>query len=105
MSIDKILVTISGLGLSIFIYYFFLMRKGKEVKAVSSIDITVEGGYNPEIIQVPVGKETTLNFIRKDSNSCLEEVVLSDFGIRKFLTLDKKVEIKVNPQKAGEYPF
>ena len=43
--------------------------------------------------------------MRKDPSSCLEEVVLGDFKIRKFLPLNQKVTVEVTPQKAGEYGF
>ena len=49
-----------------------------------SVDITVEGGYQPDVISVPKGKTTKINFFRKDPSSCLEEVVLSDFKIKKY---------------------
>ena len=100
MNIDKFLVTIfSGIGI-VFTYWFFLMKKEDEaVRAKNSIDIIVDGGYSPEVISVLKGKTTTINFIRKDPSSCLEEVVLSDFKIRKFLPLNQKTSIKITPQK------
>ena len=106
MSIDKIIVTIFSLVGIVFTYWFFLMRKEKEVAVISdSVDITVDGGYQPEVISVSKGKTTKLNFIRKDSNSCLEEVVLGDFKIKKYLPLNQKVTIEVTPKITGEYKF
>lgn len=105
MSIDKILVIIFGILGVAFTYWFFLMRKEVEVKVEGEVDITVEGGYKPEVISVPRGKVTKINFLRKDSSNCLEEVVLSDFRIKKYLPLNKKVSIEINPQKSGEFVF
>ncbi len=105
MSIDKIIVTLIGSGGIIFTYWFFLMRKEKEVKVQDSVDIIVDGGYSPEVISIPHGKTTTLNFIRKDPSSCLEEVVLGDFKIRKYLPLNEKVTIEIKPEKPGEYDY
>lgn len=106
MSIDKIIVIISGISGIAFTYWFFLMKKDDEVVSVTdTVDITVEGGYSPNTISIPQGKTTKINFTRKDSSSCLEEVVLSDFKIRKFLPLNKKVTVEVNPQKKGEYGY
>lgn len=104
MSIDKILVAIfSFIGIG-FTYWFFLRKNEKEVVMVSdSIDIIVDGGYQPEVISIAKGKTTKLNFLRKDSSSCLEEVVLSDFKIRKYLPLNKKVTVEVTPQKQGDF--
>lgn len=105
MTQDKIAVIIAGiLGIS-FTYWFFLMRNEKKVKVSDSVDIVVDGGYSPEIISVPLGKVTKLNFIRKDPSSCLEEVVLGDFKIRKELPLNQKVTIEITPQASGEFKF
>lgn len=102
---DKIIVTISGILGILFTYWFFLMKKNSGVAVSGSVDITVKGGYSPEIISVSKGKKTKLNFIRKDSNSCLEEVVLGDFGIRKYLPLNEEVTIEITPQKAGKFTY
>jgi len=107
MSPDKLLVlvaSISGIG---FTYWFFLMKKDDEAVVVNtnSVDILVEGGYSPGVISIPKGKTTTLNFFRKDPSSCLEEVILSDFKVRKYLPLNKKTPITITPQKEGNFEF
>ncbi len=102
---DKIIVTIAGfLGIG-FIYWFFFMKKEKEVRVLGQVDIIVEGGYSPSTITIEKGKTTEINFIRKDPNSCLEEVVLGDFKIRKYLPLNEKVTIELNPKKTGEFKY
>lgn len=102
---DKILVTIAGLASITFVYWFFLMRKETAVEVGESVDIVVEGGYKPEIITVKKGKSVTLNFLRKDSSSCLEEVVLPDFKKKEFLPLDQQIAITITPQKEGEFTY
>jgi|SRR3989344_3836589 len=105
MILDKIIVTIVGLLGIIFTYWFFLMKKNKEVSVSDSVDIIVEGGYSPNTISIPKGKTTKLNFLRKDPNSCLEEVVLGDFKVRKYLPLNQKITIELTPQKSGEFGY
>ena len=104
---DKVLVALFSLGGIAFIYWFFLMKKDEEAIVVNtnSIDITVEGGYSPNVISIPKGKPTTLNFTRKDPSSCLEEVVLGDFKVRKYLPLNQKTSITITPQKTGEFDY
>jgi plastocyanin domain-containing protein len=106
MQIDKVLVALFSIVGIVFTYWFFLMKK-EQIVAVASgcIDITVSGGYQPEVISIPKGTTTMINFTRSDPSSCLEEVVISDFKIRKYLPLNKKVTVEVTPQKLGEYPF
>ena len=103
MTLDKVVVILVGIAGVIGTYWFFLMKKGKIVEVAGSIDIVVSGGYSPSNISVPVGKATTLNFFRKDPSSCLEEVVLPDFKVRKFLPLNKTVSIEITPKKEGTY--
>lgn len=106
MTLDKVIVTIIGFIGIAFTFWFFLAKKEEEEVVVSdSVDITVEGGYSPDIISIPQGKKTTINFIRKDQSSCLEEVVISDFKIRKFLPLNQKVSVEVTPLKKGKFNF
>ena len=113
MALDKIIVTTLGILGIAFIYWFFLMKRAKETKVVDSVDSTnslqvdiiVKGGYSPEVISIPKGKTTKINFIRKDPSSCLEEVVLGDFKIRKYLPLNQKITVEITPQKTGEFGY
>ncbi len=103
---DKIIVTIAGIFAIFFTFWFFLGKKDSKAKEVTgSIDILVKGGYSPDVISVKKGTAVSLNFIRSDESSCLEEVVLSDFKIKKYLPLNKKVSIAITPQKTGKFDF
>lgn len=105
MSLDKIIVTLASiLGVG-FTYWFFLGKKEKEIQVSDSVDIIVEGGYTPEAISIPKNKTTKINFIRKDSNSCLEEVILGDFKIKKYLPLNQKITVELTPKKTGEFTY
>lgn len=105
MEIDKILVGLFSLAGIIATYWFFLMKKDDEAVIVKSnnIDITVEGGYSPNVISIPKGEKTTIHFTRRDPSSCLEEVVLPDFKIRKYLPLNKTTPIQITPKESGTY--
>jgi plastocyanin domain-containing protein len=105
MSLDKIIVIIASiLGMG-FTYWFFLAKKEREVQVSDSVDITVDGGYSPEVISIQKGRTTKLNFIRKDPTACLEDLVLGDFKIRKNLPLNQKVVVELTPQKSGEFTY
>lgn len=105
MDLDKIIVTaVGGIGI-LLTYWFFLMKKGQEIKVENSVDITVNGGYSPELISIPFGRQTKINFVRTDPTECLEEVVLGDFKIRKTLPLNEKVTVEITPKKKGEFGY
>lgn len=105
MSPDKLIVIIFSIFGIAFTYWFFLMKREKEITVTGSVDITVDGGYNPEVISIPFGKTTKLNFIRRDTNTCLEEIVLGDFKIRRYLPLNQKVTVEITPKKKGEFGY
>ncbi len=105
MQIDQILVLVFGISGMLFVYWFFFMKKEEIVKASDEIEIVVSGGYKPSSIQVKRNQLTKLNFLRTDPSDCLEEVVLPDFKIKKYLPLDKKVTLELRPTKKGEYFF
>lgn len=105
MQLDNIIVTAAGIGVIVFVYWFFLMKKDKAVVVSDSVDILVKGGYSPDTIVIAKGKKITLRFTRQDPSSCLEEVVVPEFKIRKFLPLNQTVSVEVKPEKAGEYEF
>lgn len=100
---DKLIVTLIGATTIGLIYWFFFGKKEEMAQPKNNWAILVEGGYKPSTITIPRDKPATLTFIRKDSNSCLEEIVLPDFKIKKFLPLHKEVTIPIPPAKPGTY--
>ncbi len=105
MAAAKIIITLAGiLGIAL-TYWFFLKKKERVVAASGTVDIIVDGGYSPSVISIPVDQPTTITFLRKDPSTCLEEVNISDFKIRQYLPLNKKIAITITPKKSGEFPF
>ena len=102
---DKIVVSIGGLFTIGFILWFFFGKRRDEAIAGESIDILVDGGYKPAAIRLQKSKSTTLKITRRDPNSCLEEIILPDFKIKKYLPLNKEIQIEITPQKSGEFGF
>ena len=104
MTPDKIIVTTIGIFLIGIIYWFFFGKKDELVSVESGkIKIIVEGGYKPGVIKTKVGEEVQLLLTRSDQNSCLEEVVIPDFGIKEYLPINQEVSIKFTPEHKGEY--
>ncbi len=111
MNTTQIIVTLIGFGIIAWIIWYFWLWKGKSVTAQSSargvqeIDVTVKGGYQPSAIVVKAGVPLRLNFTRRESTPCGEEIVLPDFGKRAHLPQDRTIAIEVTPEKPGEYEF
>ena len=71
-------------------WYFFIA--GRHAARVAAGDggrqdvvVRVDGGYQPSEIQVMAGRPVRLIFDRRDTSPCSEEVVLADFGMKRFL--------------------
>ncbi|MGT2888066.1 cupredoxin domain-containing protein [Streptococcus didelphis] len=108
---EKIGVALLGLGLIAFIVWWFFVNHHKVSEKsvirgkVQEIEIEVNGGYSPETIILKKGLPAKLTFYRKDPSSCLDQIVLADFGIHKDLPLKEKTLVTIHPDKEGEYGF
>lgn len=110
MDTNEILVVIGGaVAIAFIIWYFFGKREVFAAKIVDGgrqeIDVTVKGGYSPEVIELKRGIPVRINFYRDDSSSCSERVVFGDLGIVRDLPAYETTSIEFTPEKAGEFPF
>jgi len=67
------------------------------------VTITVEGGYSPSVVRVKRRSLARLTFDRREKSPCSDEVVISDFGIRRFLRPFGKTVIELTPNRAGAF--
>lgn len=100
---DKGIVSAVGLTLIGFIYWFFFGKKEEHMEAKTSWDILVSGGYKPSTITIPHGKPSTITFTRTDPNTCLEDVIIEDFKVKKFLPMHTPVTVTISPATPGAY--
>jgi len=107
----KILVTIFGILLIVFVNWYFFVSKREKVKAsvkesgVQEIKVIVKGGYDPDVIVVKKGMPVKIDFYRDETADCSEEIVFGDFNIRKSLPAYKTTSIEFTPEEPGEYTF
>ncbi|MFZ7333771.1 cupredoxin domain-containing protein [Streptococcus pluranimalium] len=105
------LIIILGLAMIAFIiWWFFGKHEVSQQEAVvrgnhQEIQVSVDGGYIPQTIVLKKGIPATLVFHRKDPSSCLDQVVLSDFGVHEDLPMKKDFPITITPTEAGEFGF
>ncbi len=111
MNWDRILVDLIGLGLIGFIVWFFWLVKTKGVKAAMTSGgyqeqmVLVKGGYTPDVIVVERGKPVRLNFVRQESASCSEMLLLPAFNKSAKLPEGETVAVEFLPKEPGEYEF
>ena len=121
MSATDWIVVVGGIATIVWVnWYFFLAERSVVAVGVNTIaageaamasgatpevHVVVRGGYSPAAIRVPSGRPVRLVFDRQDTSSCSEEIVIPDFGIRRFLPTGKPITIEVTPPKPGRYEF
>jgi len=111
MTVTQIGVTAAGVaGIAWIYWYFFVAARQAAVQAVASagaqeVTVTVDGGYAPSVIEVEAGRLVRLHFDRRDRGSCTEEVVLPDFGIRRFLPTGTTTTVEFTAGTPGSYAF
>jgi plastocyanin domain-containing protein len=96
-------------AIALVIWYFFGARESVSATVsdagVQEINVTVKGGYSPDVILVREGMPVRLNFYRDETSSCSEQVIFGDFGIARNLPAFKTTPIEFTPGKAGEFTF
>ena len=101
-------VLLGAVGAIAWINWYFLIASRTAVAAsvhggTQEIGILVKGGYEPGVVRVKRGLPVRLVFDRQESSSCSEEVVLKDFGIRRFLEPFKRTPVEFTPTKTGTF--
>lgn len=109
MSVTEIAVIIGGIGAIAFLAWFFFGSKQARIAQVKGnvqeIEITVKGGYSPDVIRVKKGIPLRLIFDRKEAGDCSSRVVFPDFHVSKTLPAFARTTLEFTPDKAGEFGF
>lgn len=91
-------------------WWFFGKRTTGEVEATMTdgeqqVDVTVNGGYTPNVVVLRQGVPAQVVFQRKDPSACFDEVMLPDFGIHETLPVNTPHPIEIDTSKPGEYSY
>lgn len=91
-------------------WYFFLARRPAVTATageggMQEVTITVQAGYTPSEVKVKRGAPVRLVFDRRETSGCSEEVVIPEFGIRRFLPAFQKTAVELTPEEAGTFDF
>ena len=107
----QVLILLAGAAAIAWVNWYFFMAPKAAVVAKATVDgsqevnITVEGGYTPSTVRAKKGQPLRLAFDRKEKSPCSDEVVISEFGVRRFLKPFEKTVIDVTPTKSGTFEF
>jgi plastocyanin domain-containing protein len=103
-------VIVGGLALIVLtLWYFFGPRERVAATTtaggVQEIQVTVKGGYSPDLIVVRQNQPVRLDFYRDETASCSEQVRFPDFGIARDLPAFQTTPIEFTPDRPGEFTF
>ena len=109
MTPTQIAATLAGLALIVALNRYFLGHPAARAvtgsQGTQDVTVVVDSGYSPQVIELQAGKPVRLRFDRRDTGSCTDEVVIGDFGIRRFLPTGKITVVQFTPDRPGTYQF
>jgi plastocyanin domain-containing protein len=111
MDATQVLVTAVGLGLMALVAWFFFGAPHRVTVADAAaggeqrVDVRVQGGYSPDVIEVRRGQPVQLRFYRDETTSCSEELLMPDFNVRRELPAYQTTTVELLPQQAGRFEF
>ena len=94
--------------IAVLVWFFFGPRRaeGAEMRGgFQEVEITVRGGYSPNLIRVRQGIPLRLVFDRQENSDCSSRVVFPDFGVSKSLAAFGRTTVELNPERVGEFGF
>ncbi|MGH3392843.1 MAG: cupredoxin domain-containing protein, partial [Actinomadura sp.] len=96
-------LTIAGLG-----WFFFGPRRSRSAEltgGVQRLEVTVKGGYRPDVIRVREGVPVELVFDRQESGECTSQVIFPELRVSAVLPAYAKTTVRLEPVHAGSYGF
>lgn len=107
---ELIVLLISLLLIGTIVWWFFGEHKTSTVMAehangIQKVQIVIDGGYKPEVVQLKAGIPAEITFLRKTSSSCFDEVLLPDFGKQAALPINEPYAVTIKPDKPGTFTY
>ncbi|MFD0374974.1 heavy metal translocating P-type ATPase [Streptomyces sp. NPDC127112] len=97
------LALITGLG-----WFFFGPRRAGSARlegGVQRVEVTVRGGYSPNMIRVRQGTPLELVFDRQESGECTSRVVFPDLRVSAGLPAHTRTTVRLTPDRPGTFGF
>jgi len=74
-------------------------------KNTQKVNITVAGGYQPNVVNLEKGIPAQLTFTRTNAQGCLDAVHSKDLNFETDLPLNDAQTVDIPTDKAGEFNF
>jgi Cu+-exporting ATPase len=109
MGVTDVVVVISAAALTAALGWFFFgprrARAAQVAGGVQRVEVTVRGGYSPNVIRVRQGLPVELIFDRQESGECTSRVVFPDLRVSAGLPAYARTTVRLSPDQAGSFGF
>lgn len=109
MGVAYIVVALASAGLvTVLGWFFFGPRKARTAQVeggVQRAEVTVRGGYSPDVIVLRQGVPAELVFDRQESGECTSRVVFPDLHVSATLPAHARTTVRLSPHRAGSFRF
>ncbi|MCY7366360.1 MAG: heavy metal translocating P-type ATPase, partial [Frankiaceae bacterium] len=109
MNATEIAVVLGGIAvIAALAWYFFAPRKavGAQLEGGRQVvDITVRGGYSPNLVRIEAGKPVRLRFDRQENSDCSARVVFPDLRKSASLAAFGTTTLDLDISEPGEYSW
>ncbi|KOV39009.1 hypothetical protein ADK60_01260 [Streptomyces sp. XY431] len=109
MGVADVVVVVAAVALIAGLGRFFFgprrIRAARLEGRVQRVDVTVRGGYRPDVIRLRQGVPAELVFDRQESGECTSRVVFPDLRVSAALPAFKRTTVTFVPAQAGSFGF
>ncbi|WSG27227.1 cupredoxin domain-containing protein [Streptomyces europaeiscabiei] len=103
-AVDIVVVLASAVMVAVLGWYFFGPRRAGAARlegGVQRVEVTVRGGYRPDVIKVRQGTPVELVFDRQEAGECTSRVVFPDLKVGAGLPAHTRTTVREEPGPAG----
>lgn len=107
-SVDVAVVVGAVLAIAGLAWYFFAPRSAHAAAlsgGVQRVQVTVRGGYSPNVVQVRQGIPVEIEFDRQETGDCSSRVVFPDLHLSAALPAHQRTTVRFTPHQAGSFGF
>ncbi|MFF5156003.1 heavy metal translocating P-type ATPase [Streptomyces sp. NPDC000348] len=107
-AVDVVVILASAVLVAALGRYFFGPRRAGAARlegGVQRVEVTVRGGYSPDVIKVRQGTPVELVFDRQEAGECTSRVVFPDLEVGAGLPAHTRTTVRLHPERAGSFGF
>jgi Cu+-exporting ATPase len=105
---DVMVLLVSAVLVGALGWFFFGPRRTGSARldgGVQRVEVSVRGGYSPDVIRLRQGVSTEMVFDRQESGECTSRVVFPELQVSAALRAYERTTVWLTPREAGSFGF